>query len=279
MNAASAETQNRIGSIRGLRPTRSSRRDQCSGQKARTNTTTAINGMPTTPARSRMWWIDRDEPLGNGTGYDQDQANKPAQHHALVRCRALRRRPLATELTAWLEPARRALTQCRHEPGQTDRHLRRRRDRHRDRLLPEPRGAEAIVIERHEVAGSASGKSGGFLALDWCRGTALDRLARRSFELHAALPRNSAIRGATAASRPSPGHAARATIAGGVGARPWLSAGVTLTGRIGSPQTTALVEPRAYTAGMMRAAGRTAPSCAPVPSRRWCATARAPWLA
>ena len=38
-----------------------------------------------------------------------------------------------------------------------------------------------------EVAGAASGKSGGFLALDWCRGSSLDRLARRSFELHAQL--------------------------------------------------------------------------------------------
>ena len=49
------------------------------------------------------------------------------------------------------------------------------------------RGALPIVIERHEVAGAASGKSGGFLALDWCRGSPLDRLARRSFELHAEL--------------------------------------------------------------------------------------------
>jgi glycine/D-amino acid oxidase-like deaminating enzyme len=49
------------------------------------------------------------------------------------------------------------------------------------------RGAQPIVIERHEVAGAASGKSGGFLALDWCRDSSLDRLARRSFELHAQL--------------------------------------------------------------------------------------------
>ena len=33
------------------------------------------------------------------------------------------------------------------------------------------RGARPIVIERNEVAGAASGKSGGFLALDWCRGS------------------------------------------------------------------------------------------------------------
>src|SRR5215469_6104133 len=49
------------------------------------------------------------------------------------------------------------------------------------------RGAQAIVIERHEVGGAASGKSGGFLALDWCADTPLDRLARRSFALHAEL--------------------------------------------------------------------------------------------
>src|SRR5262245_49901137 len=49
------------------------------------------------------------------------------------------------------------------------------------------RGARPIVIERHAVAGAASGKSGGFLALDWCRGSPLDQLARRSFQLHADL--------------------------------------------------------------------------------------------
>src|SRR5262245_3947526 len=48
-------------------------------------------------------------------------------------------------------------------------------------------GARPIVVERHAVAGSASGKSGGFLAYDWCRGSALDALARRSFDLHAEL--------------------------------------------------------------------------------------------
>jgi glycine/D-amino acid oxidase-like deaminating enzyme len=49
------------------------------------------------------------------------------------------------------------------------------------------RGARPIVIERYEVGGAASGKSGGFLALDWCQGTPLDQLARRSFALHAQL--------------------------------------------------------------------------------------------
>src|SRR3977135_2993890 len=50
------------------------------------------------------------------------------------------------------------------------------------------RGAEAIVIERTGIACAASGKSGGFLALDWCDGSPLESLARRSFALHAELP-------------------------------------------------------------------------------------------
>jgi glycine/D-amino acid oxidase-like deaminating enzyme len=116
------------------------------------------------------------------------------------------------------------------------------------------RGAEPIVIERHEVAGSASGKSGGFLAFDWCRGSALDRLARRSFTLHAEL--------ADALGNPwgfrrldtYGGYAVEGNGARGPGERPWLSEGVTLTGRLGSPQTTALVEPRAFTRGLMAAA-------------------------
>jgi glycine/D-amino acid oxidase-like deaminating enzyme len=47
--------------------------------------------------------------------------------------------------------------------------------------------ADVVVIERTGVACAASGKSGGFLALDWCDGSPLAPLARRSFELHAEL--------------------------------------------------------------------------------------------
>jgi glycine/D-amino acid oxidase-like deaminating enzyme len=50
------------------------------------------------------------------------------------------------------------------------------------------RGIDVTVVERTEVAAAASGKAGGFLALDWCAGTALDALARRSFAIHATLP-------------------------------------------------------------------------------------------
>ena len=46
------------------------------------------------------------------------------------------------------------------------------------------RGAEVVLVERTGVACAASGKSGGFLARDWCDGTPLQDLARRSFDLH-----------------------------------------------------------------------------------------------
>ena len=49
------------------------------------------------------------------------------------------------------------------------------------------RGVEVSVVERTGLANAASGKSGGFLALDWCDGSPLAPLARRSFDLHAEL--------------------------------------------------------------------------------------------
>jgi glycine/D-amino acid oxidase-like deaminating enzyme len=110
------------------------------------------------------------------------------------------------------------------------------------------------VVERHEVGGAASGKSGGFLALDWCRGTALDRLARRSFALHASLAEELGNPWGYRRLTTFAGHAAEGRRAHGTAARSWLSSDVTLTGQIGSPQTTALVEPRAFTTRLMRAA-------------------------
>src|SRR2546430_8791966 len=49
------------------------------------------------------------------------------------------------------------------------------------------RGVAVTVVERSGVACAASGKSGGFLALDWCDGSPLGPLARASFALHAEL--------------------------------------------------------------------------------------------
>jgi glycine/D-amino acid oxidase-like deaminating enzyme len=116
------------------------------------------------------------------------------------------------------------------------------------------RGAEPVVVERHAVAGAASGKSGGFLAFDWCRGTALDRLARRSFELHAEIADELDNPWGYRRLETYAGYAAENGAEAGAGQRPWLSDAVTLSGQLGSPQTTALVEPYAFTTGLMRAA-------------------------
>ena len=116
------------------------------------------------------------------------------------------------------------------------------------------RGAQPIVIERHAVGGAASGKSGGFLALDWCRGTPLDGLARRSFALHAALSADLGDPWGFRRLTTYGGYAVENETARGAGQRPWLADSVAITGRLGSPETTALVEPHAFTTGLMRAA-------------------------
>ena len=113
------------------------------------------------------------------------------------------------------------------------------------------RGVQPIVIERHTVAGSASGKSGGFLARDWRRGTALDSLARRSFDLHDELAARLGNPWGYRRLATHAGHAIENGRAHGPAARSWLSGRVEITGRLGSPQTTALVEPRAFTVGLM----------------------------
>src|SRR3954469_17653777 len=103
------------------------------------------------------------------------------------------------------------------------------------------RDVQAIVIERTGLACAASGKAGGFLALDWCDGSPLEALARRSFALHASLAdrigrdwgysRLTTYGGsATAANLPQhrPGSERRAH------AIDWLSNGVLVDRRLGS---------------------------------------------
>src|ERR1700704_2142209 len=119
------------------------------------------------------------------------------------------------------------------------------------------RGVEAVVIERTGIACAASGKSGGFLALDWCDGSPLGPLARRSFALHASLAaeigsdwgyRRLATYGGVASARD-----------GERGARSshgmnWLSHDVVVDRRLGSSDTTAQVHPGVFTGAMVAAA-------------------------
>jgi len=116
------------------------------------------------------------------------------------------------------------------------------------------RGVRPTVVERCGVACAASGKSGGFLALDWCDGTPLEALARRSFGLHSSLAedlhddwgyrRLETFGGLLSSSMPQTG----STRMG------WLSSCVALNQRLGSLDTTAQVDPGRFTAALMRAA-------------------------
>ncbi|PIN07067.1 putative oxidoreductase [Handroanthus impetiginosus] len=49
------------------------------------------------------------------------------------------------------------------------------------------RGATVTLVEKSSIACAASGKAGGFLALDWCDGGPVGSLARASFNLHRSL--------------------------------------------------------------------------------------------
>jgi glycine/D-amino acid oxidase-like deaminating enzyme len=118
------------------------------------------------------------------------------------------------------------------------------------------RGARAVVIERVGVACAASGKSGGFLALDWCDGSPLGPLARRSFALHATLAEELGNDWGYRRLTTYGGFSSARDIArGGAGsAAEWLSESVVIDRRLGATDTTAQVHPGAFTAAMMRAA-------------------------
>ena len=115
------------------------------------------------------------------------------------------------------------------------------------------RGVATTVIERTGLACAASGKSGGFLAFDWCDGTRLESLARRSFTLHGRLAQEIGD---------DWNYRRLTTYGGSMGLRQhgraygieWLSAGVSVNQRLGSTETTAQVHPGKFTAAMMRAA-------------------------
>jgi len=118
-------------------------------------------------------------------------------------------------------------------------------------------GVAVTVIERTGLACAASGKSGGFLALDWCDGTPLAALVRRSFALHAELARSVGDNwdyrrlmtyGGLAA--PQRGPVRRR---GGYDLA-WLSPGTIVRHQLGTPETTAQVHPARFTGAMMRAA-------------------------
>ena len=118
------------------------------------------------------------------------------------------------------------------------------------------RGVAVTVVERSGVACAASGKSGGFLALDWCDGSPLGPLARASFALHAELAR---ALGTDYGYRRVDTFMLSATERGRVGrhrvaAPGWLDGAGAVTAVLGSTETTAQVHPGRFTEALLDAA-------------------------
>jgi glycine/D-amino acid oxidase-like deaminating enzyme len=119
------------------------------------------------------------------------------------------------------------------------------------------RGVAATVIERCGVAGAASGKAGGFLALDWCDSSPLAPLARKSFQLHADLAQTLGA---------DYGYRRLTTLAVAAGAHDlkgshkvpeelaWLDSQGIPYAVLGTPATTAQVHPDRFTHAMLQAA-------------------------
>ena len=95
------------------------------------------------------------------------------------------------------------------------------------------------------------------MALDWCDGSALEPLARRSFALHgqlaAAMPDRWGYRPVTTLHLQ---HDARRTPASDqpTGLPAWLGPATIPTQRLGTPETTAAIDPAAFTRGLLDAA-------------------------
>ena len=123
------------------------------------------------------------------------------------------------------------------------------------------RDIEVVVVERTGVANAASGKSGGFLALDWCRGTPVDPLARRSFALHAELASTVAAElnldwGYRRLDTLSVAASEQRDFSSLARMEPlsWLDPGAAVYSQLGTEETTAQVHPALFTQGMMTAA-------------------------
>jgi len=107
------------------------------------------------------------------------------------------------------------------------------------------------VIEAVEIAHAASGRAGGFLALDWCDGQATSELARRSYRLHSQLSTelgfDCGYREMNTLSMEITSERKNET----KNAPSWIDGGVKQSSVIGTTQTTAQVHPRLLTSAFM----------------------------
>jgi glycine/D-amino acid oxidase-like deaminating enzyme len=119
------------------------------------------------------------------------------------------------------------------------------------------RGVAVTVVERSGVACAASGKSGGFLALDWCDNTEVGPLARLSFALHAELAREiPADYGYRRMDTYMLAAREKGAVAGGhrIPAPRWIDGPAIVGGALGTTETTAQVHPALFTTALIDAA-------------------------
>src|SRR2546427_619742 len=148
------------------------------------------------------------------------------------------------------------------------------------------RGVAVTVVERSGVACAASGKSGGFLALDWCDGSPLGPLARASFALHAELAKELGTDYGYRRMDTFMGAAReRGALSGAhrVAAPPWLDGSRIVTATLATTETTAPASPARLTPalpdaarGSRRSSGgrRVRSTCAGWPIPRRCPSRR-----
>jgi glycine/D-amino acid oxidase-like deaminating enzyme len=116
------------------------------------------------------------------------------------------------------------------------------------------RGVAVTVVERAGVACAASGKSGGFLALDWCDDSPLGPLARASFALHTELARElEADYGYRRMDTYMLAAREQGSVRGGhrVDAPRWLDGAGVVVAALGSTETTAQVHPARFTTALV----------------------------
>ena len=119
------------------------------------------------------------------------------------------------------------------------------------------RGVAATLVERCGVACAASGKSGGFIARDWCDGQPQAELAQASFDLHAELARTlDADYGYKRIDTLLVAGSDRGDVGRyrGPASPEWLDGHCAVHSAIGSPHTTATIDPERFTRALVDAA-------------------------
>jgi len=115
------------------------------------------------------------------------------------------------------------------------------------------KGVQPTLIERNHVACAASGKAGGFLALDWCDNSAVGPLARRSFALHLKLSNKLPDYGYRAVDTLSiESNLSKSKLNSKYSALPlWLDGNVAASKVLGNTSSTAQVHPEKFTQALV----------------------------